>query len=455
MAAGTSASIATARWLVGVIGCVVLSFVVATIVSQEREGAIAAHADALVGNAMPSVEALSRARGDLRALENRLEDYALATPGERGALRDRIALARQDLEGTLATYQSLPFFPRERALSAHVADQHARLDARIEGFLSAPDPAGVAEIHHALDALDAAIGHAVSFDAAQGQREGRDIEAIHAHAIALLTLLDALSVALAIVAGVLALRQLTRVTRELAAENEALGQFAGRVAHDVLSPLSAAELALDLIRREHAEDPVALRASERGVRAIHRVHTLVDDLLAFSRAGGQPEPGASAELAAVIDDVIAELAAEASARDIALVVAPVPDGAIACAAGVLTSLISNLIRNAIKYMGDAAERRIDVRVREAGARWRVEVEDTGPGIPTAQQARIFQPYVQLARGAAGIGLGLATVDRLVRAHGGEVGVVSSPGRGARFWFELPRATRPSRAARSQGSGAAA
>jgi signal transduction histidine kinase len=106
---------------------------------------------------------------------------------------------------------------------------------------------------------------------------------------------------------------------------------------------------------------------------------------------------------------------------------------------VFASLITNLVRNAIKYMGDASVRRIDVRVSDNLSRWRVEVADTGPGIPLDHQQRIFEPYVQIVRGGAGIGLGLATVDRLVRAHGGAVGLSSRPGAGACFWFELPKA----------------
>ncbi|HSN27879.1 MAG TPA: HAMP domain-containing sensor histidine kinase, partial [Kofleriaceae bacterium] len=72
--------------------------------------------------------------------------------------------------------------------------------------------------------------------------------------------------------------------------------------------------------------------------------------------------------------------------------------------------------------------------------WRIEVQDTGPGIPPGEDPRIFEPYVQLDRTGGSIGLGLATVQRLARAHGGNVGVISPPGRGALFWVELPAAT---------------
>ena len=83
---------------------------------------------------------------------------------------------------------------------------------------------------------------------------------------------------------------------------------------------------------------------------------------------------------------------------------------------------------------------ITLRGREVDGCFCFEVEDTGPGLPPGAEAQVFAPFVRLpeAKGKAGIGLGLATVKRLVEANGGEVGVASPPGDGARFWFTLPR-----------------
>ena len=84
--------------------------------------------------------------------------------------------------------------------------------------------------------------------------------------------------------------------------------------------------------------------------------------------------------------------------------------------------------------------RVSVRPRRASVVF--EVEDSGPGVPEDLGDRIFEPYVRGKETAAkksGIGLGLATVKRLVLAHGGQVGVRRSSSGGALFWFELPRA----------------
>jgi signal transduction histidine kinase len=106
----------------------------------------------------------------------------------------------------------------------------------------------------------------------------------------------------------------------------------------------------------------------------------------------------------------------------------------------LTVVLSNLIRNAIHYAREGPrEHRVLVRATSAPPGVRFEVDDTGPGLEPGTEARIFEPFVRLGDGGGGIGLGLATVKRLVAAHGGRVGVRSSPGRGCCFWFELPAA----------------
>jgi signal transduction histidine kinase len=112
---------------------------------------------------------------------------------------------------------------------------------------------------------------------------------------------------------------------------------------------------------------------------------------------------------------------------------------VACAAGVLTSVVSNLASNAIKYIGTGPVRRLEIRAREEAQVVRVELEDTGPGLAVGSEEQVFEPYVRgRATTQPGIGLGLATVKRLVEGHGGRVGVRSVLGQGCTFWFELPK-----------------
>jgi signal transduction histidine kinase len=435
---------------------VVLLFVASTAISQHIDSAIAGRTDLLVSNAMPSIQMLSAARGQLRVLENQVEHAEQTTSAaERAALGRRITALAADIAATVSTYMSLPFFPAERPIADRAGSDLNELDSALVAFSRSPDDVHLTAVHQQIDQVDDAIDRIITFDAVQGQRLGLAIERTRGETRAAALLLDTATVALARLGVYLALRQLRRAARaneaervarelreaELARQNEALGQFAGRVAHDILSPLAATSLSLELARYACADDTTAKHSLERGTSALKRVQYLVDGLLAFSRAGGRPVPGASCSLRAVLPELLAELRAEAAAKDIALELEPVPGASVGCSPAVLTSLVSNLVRNAIKYMGHSHERRVEVHVRELEHAWRFEVIDTGPGIPADQQARIFDPYVQLDGRAGGIGLGLATVDRLVRSHGGTVGVVSPvPGAstGTLFWFELPR-----------------
>jgi signal transduction histidine kinase len=452
----TESSVSAARWLVGVLGGVVIAFLAATATAQHIESAVADHANYLIGNAMPSVQYLSSARGDLHAMERDVERISDAS-GDRAALEQDASVARQNAIAVVDLYLALPFFPHERELFAPVTNQLSNLDRDYQHWTTSPTPETLASLRLDFSGLDAALQRVIAFDAEEGQRIGRDIERIRNRSRGIATLLSAIAVALALAASALALRQLGRAANarkralserehreaELAAQNEALGQFAGRVAHDILSPLSTATLSLDLVRQSCEHDRAAVRALERGSGAIHRVHSLVDGLLAFARAGGQPEVGAITELEPVLSDTIDGLGVQAQQRSIRLTLEPVPAGAVACSSGVLTSIVTNLVQNAIKYMGDAHERDIVVRASDAGTRWRIEVRDTGRGISKEEQRHIFEPYVQIVRGGGGIGLGLATVDRLVRSHGGSVGVDSELGAGSTFWFELAKVTHAS------------
>jgi signal transduction histidine kinase len=105
----------------------------------------------------------------------------------------------------------------------------------------------------------------------------------------------------------------------------------------------------------------------------------------------------------------------------------------------VVQVVSNLVENAIKY---APEGPIEVRAVHQGAAVRIEVEDQGPGIPPEEQPRVWEKFyrsqqvveLNLARGT---GIGLAVVKALVEAQCGRVGLVSTPGQGSRFWFEVP------------------
>jgi signal transduction histidine kinase len=212
------------------------------------------------------------------------------------------------------------------------------------------------------------------------------------------------------------------------------------VAHDIVSPLSPVALGVQVLARKLADDPQAQEAAALVRRSLDRVSTIVDELLRFARAGAQPEPDETADLSRVMDALREEILPDARERGISLTFEPPPRVQVACAEGAVLVVLQNLLRNAIKYIGDGPHKSIVARAAVLGDRVRLSVQDSGPGIPAGMEAKLFEPYVR-APGTRkpGIGLGLATVKRIVEARRGRVGVASTPHEGSNFWVELPLA----------------
>ena len=141
----------------------------------------------------------------------------------------------------------------------------------------------------------------------------------------------------------------------------------------------------------------------------------------------------------LLHETLRALAAKADACGVSLNNEVAPGVTVRADARRLEQMLLNLVENAIKF----SRRGGAVRVRhERGARDLIRVEDTGEGIPAEHLPRIFERFYRVDRARArelgGTGLGLAIVKHLARAHGGEVGVRSTPGEGTTFTIELPR-----------------
>jgi signal transduction histidine kinase len=251
--------------------------------------------------------------------------------------------------------------------------------------------------------------------------------------------------ALAAFAATLALRALRKQreaeelhARALAERADDLESFAKRVAHDLLSPLSALSFCLQAFKRSADTDAKLADALRRARACVGRAQTMVDGIFEFARSGAHATSSGRADVRQIVEQVLEEARELETGTE--LVLEPFESQAVACSSGVLMSILANVVRNAVKYMSDSETKRITVRVEDLGASTRIEVEDTGPGVPEGMESSIFEPYVR-APGVtqAGLGLGLATVKRLCEAHGGAVGVRRGGGGGAVFWVTLPRA----------------
>ena len=97
--------------------------------------------------------------------------------------------------------------------------------------------------------------------------------------------------------------------------------------------------------------------------------------------------------------------------------------------------LDNLLSNALRHTPDGGE--IRLLARHHGERVILSVEDNGEDIPYSQQARIFEPFVQIGRRRGGAGLGLALCKEIAQLHGGRIGVHSRIGHGTIFYIALP------------------
>jgi signal transduction histidine kinase len=424
----------------------IVCFCGSTLYSQSISSDIDDAAGSISGNAMTSIEHLTDTRGELRQL-----DVAVAHFTSSGNAGDRAAVtaARTRADEAFERYLAEPeTYPGEQALWGDMHRALSTVNQAVEGVLddTTSSRAASERVSRAIDTAGAAIRTTVDFNADRARELAVRIERDHARARRIALLLDLMSTLFTIAAAWLAVRALAhhhRVVEErnqlVARRAEELEQFAGRVAHDILGPLSATRLAVSHAASQ-LSDPAIRRTLERGQRGVDRVATIVDGLLRFARAGARPDPGVISSVAPVVQAVAAELEPVAAEAGVELVLAPVSPCAIYGHAGVLSSVVENLARNAIKYMGERPTRRVELRVVPRDRVVRIEVADTGPGIPPSLLDTVFDPHVRgHTHGKPGIGLGLATVKRIADAHGGRVGVSSRLDEGSTFWCELPRA----------------
>jgi signal transduction histidine kinase len=442
----------SSKWVIVLtLATVVAAFIGSTGYAEYRAAQTHALTTEIAINESPSIEYLAAARAELRDLQRLLNTHVLLASDGRAPSTEPLRQVRERLRSNLEAYFALPALPHERELWSGIEKELADVDVLADQIVAQTAAGRFDEARRALvDVLPRAIDEeadaiiaAIRLNAERVRQVAEQIEGARRRRMWWVFGLDGVSVMLAIALAVLALRTITRQEDLQRHRSEELEGFARRVAHDLLNPIAAVELSLGTA----AGSPDGARrasALARASRSVDRARRLIDDLLAFARAGSPPATASATVVTEVVEGVMEELRAPALERSIALrAELPAVPVAVRCATGVLTSLLSNLVRNAIKHMGDRPRLEVEVRVSRERDRVRFEVEDSGPGLPPGLGSRVFDPYVRGAGTAApGLGLGLATVRLLVEGHDGRLGVRSKPGEGSLFWFELPGAPLP-------------
>lgn len=236
-------------------------------------------------------------------------------------------------------------------------------------------------------------------------------------------------------------RRVDERTAALQEANEGLEAFGYTVSHDLRAPLRALHgFAAALLEDCQALSPECAGYARHIVQAAERMEALIGDLLAYARLARERPPTQPVDLGSVVAEALEPLAPEVARRG-ARVEVRGELGAALAHRPTLVQVVQNLLSNALKFARPGAAPRVRVRAERRDGRRRLWVEDEGIGVSLADQARIFEAFERLHGDDEfpGTGIGLAIVRKGVERMGGAAGVESAPGRGSRFWIDLPAA----------------
>ena len=233
-------------------------------------------------------------------------------------------------------------------------------------------------------------------------------------------------------------RRVAERTQALELANRELEAFSYSVSHDLRAPLRAIRGFSQILQEDNAD---RLDENVQGLLAridagAEKMAHLIDDLLKLSQISRQAMHVGPVDLSALAREVVEELQAEESGRRTTWVIAP--QVAATGDPGLLRVVLYNLLDNARKYSSKREGARVEFGLAEKGGRPAYFVRDNGAGFDMARAGKLFGPFQRLHTPAEfpGSGIGLATVARIVRRHGGEVWAESTPGEGASFFFTL-------------------
>ena len=231
-------------------------------------------------------------------------------------------------------------------------------------------------------------------------------------------------------------------TAELKVAVDELEAFSSSVSHDLRAPLrSISGFSSALAEDFAAELPEEAQALLQRVRAgAKRMDELIQDLLDLSRLSRQPMSRLPVDLAVLAREIRDELMPATPDRTMTWQIADsIP---VAGDPGLLRVVLQNLIGNALKFTAETADPQIEVGCEQTAADSICYVKDNGVGFDMRYADQLFTPFRRLhsSQRFEGTGIGLATVRRAVRRHGGQVWAESRVGEGATFRFSLPRIT---------------
>jgi len=219
--------------------------------------------------------------------------------------------------------------------------------------------------------------------------------------------------------------------------------FVNKVSHDLRTPLTSIRMFVETLQLGRLEDPARQKEALDIISSeTERLSALITRLLEWARmeSGKRSFDFRRQPVGPIVDDALRAVEPQrlqTGAQVIRTLAPGLPQ--IYVDRDALADVLVDLLQNAFKYTGP--EKRISVLARSTGPSVEIVVEDNGPGIPGADQKRIFDKFYRgkdpLERTIEGSGLGLSMVKHILKAHGGKVSVKSELGKGAAFTVLLP------------------
>jgi len=430
---------------------IALLFAATNAAALHRASTVRRETEAIVRSALSRVELVTRIGGDLDRERLLIDEHIFEK--ERYAMKrvsDEIVITKGDFLAAAIAYDGLETRPDEQALWRQLKSAVAGLDPAVDATLSLSkenrDEEARVSIHKVdqlFDQIHRAIRALIALNDQRAEETLEKMATLQRDWMLALGALALVGIGATLGLGAWATRlvlrrevQLSRYSEELEQRNRDLDAFAGRVAHDLRTPLTTISLATSKLEKQQQPEPTT-SAVEMLRRGVKRMADLIQDLLTLSGIGAQRETG-SCDPAAVADQLRDDLLPRVEGAGGHLRMA-VEHATTQVSEGLLRQALWNLTENAVKYSRPEVPPEIEVRGATTDGHYHLRVSDNGLGMAPDEMAHVFEPFYRAdrVRDTPGTGLGLSIVKRIIEASGGTITVESQLGRGTTFEIDLP------------------
>jgi light-regulated signal transduction histidine kinase (bacteriophytochrome) len=234
------------------------------------------------------------------------------------------------------------------------------------------------------------------------------------------------------------IRNLQKMAKDLAEANNELESFSYSISHDLRAPLRAVMGFADVLVQESGShlSASAKNALSRIVTNANNMNALIDDMLKLAKMVREELTVSNVALSDMVREILAELEVRGPREKILLSIAP--NVSVRGDARLLRIALTNLLSNAWKFTSKQAETKITFGFEEQDGERIYFIRDNGAGFDKRRAARLFTPFQRFHSDQEyeGTGIGLSTVQRVIKKHSGRIWAEAQPNQGASFYFTL-------------------